>query len=115
MPSMLYPPVPTRRSSDLIGYVHLRAMGGGNYSEWVKNFYPVFNRKGLVIDVRHNSGGNIDSWILEKLMRRAWFYWKPRVGSSRSEEHTSELQSPMYLVCPPCSILLSLHDALPIL
>ena len=61
-----------------IGYVHLRAMGGGNYTEWVKNFYPVFNRSGLIIDVRHNRGGNIDSWILEKLMRKAWFYWKQR-------------------------------------
>ncbi|UCG28515.1 MAG: PDZ domain-containing protein, partial [Bacteroidales bacterium] len=63
-----------------LGYVHLRAMGGNNYSEWVKNFYPVYNRKGLIIDVRHNRGGNIDSWILEKLLRKAWFYWKPRVG-----------------------------------
>ncbi len=61
-----------------LGYVHLRAMGGGNITEWVKNFYPVFNRKGLIIDVRHNRGGNIDSWILEKLMRKAWFYWKQR-------------------------------------
>src|SRR5437879_3646994 len=31
----------------------------------------------------------------------------------RSEEHTSELQSPMYLVCPQIHTL-SLHDALPI-
>ncbi len=63
-----------------IGYVHLRAMSGGNYTEWVKNFYPVFDRKGLIIDVRHNRGGNIDSWVLEKLLRRAWFYWQERVG-----------------------------------
>jgi tricorn protease len=63
-----------------LGYVHLRAMGGENYTEWVKNFYPVFDRKGLIIDVRHNRGGNIDSWILEKLLRRAWFYWQGRVG-----------------------------------
>ena len=63
-----------------LGYVHLRAMGGGNYQEWLENFYPVFNRKGLIIDVRHNRGGNIDSWILEKLLRKIWFYWKPRVG-----------------------------------
>jgi tricorn protease len=63
-----------------IGYVHLRAMGGDNYTEWVENFYPVFDRQGLIIDVRHNRGGNIDSWILEKLMRRAWFYWQSRVG-----------------------------------
>src|SRR5437762_2276134 len=38
-----------------------------------------------------------------------------RVRQPRSEEHTSELQSPMYLVCrPPPSHPLSLHDALPI-
>jgi len=70
-----------KESNDEIGYVHLRAMGGGNYTEWVKNFYPVFNRKGLIIDVRHNRGGNIDSWILGKLLRKAWFYWQPRIGN----------------------------------
>jgi len=63
-----------------IGYVHLRAMGGRNITEWYRNFYPVFNRKGLIIDVRHNRGGNIDSFILAKLTRKAWFYWKDRVG-----------------------------------
>ncbi|MEM6702139.1 MAG: S41 family peptidase [Acidobacteriota bacterium] len=63
-----------------IGYVHLRAMGSSNLSEWYRNFYPVFDRQGLIIDARHNRGGNIDSIILEKLMRRAWFYWKGRVG-----------------------------------
>ncbi|MCW5765730.1 MAG: PD40 domain-containing protein [Phycisphaeraceae bacterium] len=63
-----------------IGYVHLRAMGGGNYTEWAKGFFPVFNRKGLIIDVRHNRGGNIDSWILSELLRRQWFTWSPRVG-----------------------------------
>lgn len=63
-----------------IGYVHLRAMGSDNISEWARDFFPVFNRQGLIIDVRHNRGGNIDAWILEKLLRKAWFYWQPRVG-----------------------------------
>lgn len=63
-----------------IGYIHLRGMSGNNYAEWVRNYYPVFDRAGLIIDVRHNTGGNIDSWILGKLLRRAWFYWQPRVG-----------------------------------
>jgi tricorn protease len=63
-----------------IGYVHLRAMGGENWAEWARGFYPVFNRQGLILDVRHNDGGNIDSWLLGKLMRKAWFYWQPRVG-----------------------------------
>jgi tricorn protease len=63
-----------------IGYVHLRAMSGSNMAEWTREFYPVFNRQGLIIDVRHNTGGNIDSWILGRLLRKAWFYWQPRVG-----------------------------------
>src|SRR5206468_5105011 len=58
-----------------IGYVHLRAMGGDDIAEWARDFYPVFNHSGLIVDVRHNRGGNIDSWVLEKLMRKAWFYF----------------------------------------
>jgi tricorn protease len=65
-----------------IGYVHLRAMGSSDIAQWFREFYPVFNRKGLVIDVRHNGGGNIDSWILGRLLRRAWMYWQPRVGDT---------------------------------
>lgn len=64
-----------------IGYVHLRAMSANDIAAWARDYYPVFNRKGLIVDVRHNRGGNIDSWILEKLLRKAWFYWKGRVGS----------------------------------
>ena len=69
------------KSKGSIGYMHLRAMGAWNYTEFVKNFYPVYDRQGLIIDVRHNNGGNIDSWILEKLIREAWFYWQPRAGA----------------------------------
>ena len=64
-----------------IGYVHLRAMGSGDIEQWARDFYPVFDRQGLIIDVRHNGGGNIDSWLLGKLMRQAWFYWQPRIGN----------------------------------
>jgi tricorn protease len=67
-------------SGGKIGYVHLRAMGGNDINQWVEEYSPVFTREGLIIDVRHNRGGNIDSWILGKLTRKAWMYWKPRVG-----------------------------------
>lgn len=69
-----------KASQKQIGYVHLRAMGKDNIAEWTREFYPVYNRPALIVDVRHNRGGNIDSWILEKLGRQAWFYWQPRVG-----------------------------------
>ncbi|MBN82834.1 MAG: protease, partial [Planctomycetaceae bacterium] len=64
-----------------LGYIHLRAMSSADIAQWTRHYYPVFHRQGLILDVRHNRGGNIDSWILEKLLRKAWFYWKPRVGA----------------------------------
>lgn len=63
-----------------LGYVHIRAMGSDDIEQFFREFYPVFNREGLIIDVRQNRGGNIDSWLLEKLMRKAWMYWKSRAG-----------------------------------
>jgi tricorn protease len=69
-----------QRGGGKIGYVHLRAMNRANVTEWYREFYPVAVRQGLIVDVRYNRGGNIDSWILEKLLRPAWMYWQPRVG-----------------------------------
>lgn len=63
-----------------IGYVYLAAMGSSDFADFARQYYPVFNRKGLIIDVRNNNGGNIDPWVLSRLMRKAWMYWSPRVG-----------------------------------
>jgi tricorn protease len=69
-----------RMSDNRIGYVHLRAMTPADVTQWFRNFYPVFNRPGLIIDARHNRGGNIDSFILARLLRKPWMYWQSRAG-----------------------------------
>ncbi len=69
-----------RRSENRLGYVHLRAMGRGDMEQWIRDYYPIFEREGLVLDVRHNRGGNIDPWILSRLLRKTWFYWTQRTG-----------------------------------
>ena len=63
-----------------IGYFHLRAMGDGDINQFERDFYPNVTKDALVVDMRNNRGGNIDSWVLEKLMRRPWMYWQPRKG-----------------------------------
>lgn len=73
--------VAVEKKDSRIGYVHLRAMGSGDIAQFARDFYPAFNRDGMIIDVRHNNGGNIDSWVLERLMRKAWMYWQDRVGN----------------------------------
>ena len=43
---------------------------------FVRDFYANYDQQGLIIDVRRNRGGNIDSWIIEKLLRQRWAYWQ---------------------------------------
>ena len=60
-----------------IGYLHLYAMGANDIAAFAREFYANVDREGLVIDVRRNRGGNIDSWVLGTLLRRAWAFWAP--------------------------------------
>ena len=69
-----------RLSENRIGYVHLRSMTNADVTSWFRDFYPIYNRPGLIIDARHNRGGNIDSFILSRLLRRPWMYWQSRAG-----------------------------------
>lgn len=62
-------------ASDNIGYLHLRAMGGNDVSSFARDFYEHVNKDGLIIDVRGNNGGNIDSILLGELLRQVWAFW----------------------------------------
>jgi len=62
-----------------LGYIHLRSMSGSEAEDsFVRDFYPDYDKQALIIDVRHNHGGNIDSWLLDVLQRKAWMYWQGR-------------------------------------
>jgi tricorn protease len=70
-------------SEGRIGYLHMRAMTSFDIAQFVRSFYAHFHRDGLIIDVRRNRGGNIDSWLIEKLLRQAWAFWE-RDGEPRA-------------------------------
>jgi tricorn protease len=63
-----------------IGYVYLAAMGREDIADFARQYYPVFHREALIIDVRNNNGGNIDPWVLTRLLRKPWMYWSGAVG-----------------------------------
>lgn len=71
----------TKAGDGEIGYLHLYAMGSGDIASFAREFYANIDKKGLIIDVRRNRGGNIDSWVIEKLLRRAWMFWQPTQGT----------------------------------
>ena len=63
-----------------IGYLHLYAMGSNDVATFAREFYAQYQKGGLIIDVRRNRGGNIDAWIIEKLLKRAWSFWETPNG-----------------------------------
>lgn len=52
-----------------IGYIHVPDMGRRGLNEFVKYFYPQIRKKGLIIDVRGNGGGNVSPMLIERLRR----------------------------------------------
>lgn len=68
-----------KESGFTCGYIHLRDMDGiKSIDAFTRDFFPNYNKQTLIIDVRHNRGGNIDSWLLTALQRQAWTYWQGR-------------------------------------
>ncbi|BDW83228.1 tricorn protease [Erythrobacter sp. Dej080120_24] len=72
-----------RLSGGNIGYVKLRAMGSGDIASFARDYFAQLDKDGLIIDVRNNSGGNIDSIIVSMLMRRAWAFWGAPDGTGQ--------------------------------
>lgn len=70
-----------KATNQRFGYIHLRAMGDRDISQWEEQYTPIYDRDALIVDVRHNYGGNIDSWLLSRLSRKAWMYWQSREGA----------------------------------
>ncbi len=69
-------------SNNQLGYLHLNAMTAPDLAGFARDFYAQLDKPGLIIDVRRNRGGNIDSILIEKLLRRAWAFWQPIRGKA---------------------------------
>jgi C-terminal processing protease CtpA/Prc len=67
-----------------VGYVHMQAMTRDGFDAFARGFFPDYDKDALIIDVRHNLGGNIDSWILTYLQRQAWSFWAGRGVNERN-------------------------------
>ena len=62
-----------------VGYIHLRSMSSPEDEDaFARGYFPDYDKDALIVDVRHNKGGNIDWWLLDVLQRKAWMYWDGR-------------------------------------
>jgi len=69
-----------RASGGRIGYIYVPDTGIGGQNELVRQFRGQWDKDGLIIDERFNSGGQIPDRFVEMLGRKVLNYWGVRDG-----------------------------------
>ena len=81
-----------RRVDELSGgrlaYMHLPNMGAEGIREFVKWYYGLVRKEGLIVDDRWNGGGNVSQMVIERL-RRTMTGFVLTLAATSSEVSTS--------------------------
>lgn len=64
-----------------IAYVHIRAMNQPSLVQFQNEVDQFWDKKGIIVDIRYNGGGNTDQQIIDLLERRPYEYWNSRWGA----------------------------------
>jgi tricorn protease len=64
-----------------IAYVHIQAMNQPSLVRFQNEVNQYWNKKGIIVDIRYNGGGNTDQEIIDLLERRPYEYWNNRWGA----------------------------------
>jgi tricorn protease len=63
-----------------VGYIYVRSTGIDGQNELVRQFMAQWDKEGLIVDERFNSGGQIPDRFIELLNRKPLAYWAVRDG-----------------------------------
>jgi len=69
------------QSNGQIAYVHIRSMNEPSLRVFENEITQFSNKKGIIVDIRYNGGGNIDQQLLDILERRPYEFWNSRWGA----------------------------------
>ena len=76
------------RTQDQVAYIYMRAMGRSDLRRFLKELErEAVPRKGLILDIRYNFGGNVHDRVLQALMKPVYAKWKIR-GMPETQQST---------------------------
>jgi tricorn protease len=70
-----------KETNGQIAYVHIRSMNQPSLRRFQNEVNQFSNKRGIIVDIRFNGGGNIDQELIDILERRPYEYWNNRWGS----------------------------------
>jgi tricorn protease len=70
-----------KETNGQIAYVHIRSMNQPSLRRFENEINQFSNKKGIIVDIRFNGGGNIDQQLIDILERRPYEYWNTRWGA----------------------------------
>lgn len=69
-----------KQTNERIAYVHIRSMGQAQLQRFRDEVDQYWDKQGIIIDIRYNTGGNIDEELIDIIQRRPYNHVNERYG-----------------------------------
>ncbi len=87
------------QSGKKIAYVHMKNMGGGQLNTFLDEMVSEgYQRDGLILDLRWNTGGNVHDAVLQFLSQRPYLNWQYRGGTPGTQPNFAPAAKPIVLL-----------------
>lgn len=86
-------------SNNTLAYAHMKNMGTGELNRFfITMTRELKDKKGLILDLRYNTGGNVHDDVLRFLQQRTYLQWKSREGKLANQSNFSPSDYPIVLL-----------------
>lgn len=87
------------KTNKRIAYAYMRNMGGGELEKFLIDMNSeAYQREGLILDLRFNTGGNVHDDVLRFLSQRPYLQWKYREGAFTVQSNFAPAANPIVLL-----------------
>ncbi|OAV44362.1 S41 family peptidase [Lewinella sp. 4G2] len=88
-----------RKTDKKVAYVHMKNMGGSQLDAFLDEMVSEsYQRDGLILDLRYNTGGNVHDAVLQFLSQRPYATWKYRGGAAATQPNFAPQAKPIVLL-----------------
>ena len=87
------------KTNKRIAYIQMKDMGGESLNKFmIEMGNEAYNRDGLILDLRYNTGGNVHDEVLRFLSQKPYLNWKYRDGQITSQPNFFPSGKPIVLL-----------------